>query len=101
MRGGLFCLAVILSAARVAGQATGALSGSVYDSLRARGLADASVILEGSPFSVRTDSAGRFAFDSVPAGPYTVSVESASLDSLGIGVASVHAVVAASERVAI
>lgn len=97
MRSGLL-ISVTLAAASAAAQGVGALDGSVYDSLRARPLAGAVVIVEGTTISARTDSAGRFSFDSVPAGSSALSVESASLDSLGIGVAPVRTRVVAGAR---
>jgi hypothetical protein len=89
---------VAVGAVRVAAQGTGALAGAVFDSLRARPLAGATVVLEGTAFSARTDSSGRFVIDSIAPGAYTVSVESAALDSLGIGVAPVKATIAAGAR---
>ena len=97
MRGGLFVWGMLV-AARAAAQGSGAIAGSVFDSLRARPLAAATVVLEGTPFATRTDSAGRFAIDSVPAGAYVVSVESESLDSLGVAVAAARATIAAGSR---
>ena len=101
MRGGLFVCAVLAGSTGAAGQGVGSLAGVVLDSLRARPLAGATVLLEGTPFGSRTDSSGRFTLDSVPAGTYTVSVESASLDSLGIGVAPVNATIAVGRIAAI
>ena len=69
--------------------ATGSLSGVVFDSLRMAPLAGASVAPEGVPAVTRTDSAGRFTFDSLPAGRYAITVESDALDSLGVAVSTV------------
>ena len=102
MRSGLFvCVIAAASASVAAGQGSGALAGFVFDSLRARPLAGATVVLEGTPFSARTDSAGRFEIDSVAPGAYTVRVESAALDSLGIGVEAAKAAIFPGARAAI
>lgn len=78
--------------------AVGGLDGVVFDSLRMAPLAGALVAPDGAPFPVRTDSAGRFAFDSLPAGRYAIVVESESLDSLGVAVSTITAEVAAGAR---
>ena len=45
--------------------------------------------------AARTDSAGRFALEGLPPGAVTLTVESAALDSLGVGVPAVRVEVAA------
>jgi len=66
------------------------VEGTVIDSVRARPAAGASVFLtrilpEPSEFrSTVTDDKGRFHFDTVVAGHYTISFATAYLDSLGI-----------------
>lgn len=73
---------------------TGRVLGVVVDSLLVRDaipgepfrrLADASVSLGGGARRVRTDSLGRFAFDSVPPGVHRVQYWDAWLDRVGLG----------------
>jgi hypothetical protein len=77
---------VALTAAAVAlAGAQGSISGSVYDSLSARApLANATVVLVERSKYVTTDKHGRFTFDSVPDGRYTVGFMHAVLDSLDL-----------------
>ena len=89
-------LTVVLSIGMVAsipsdasGMQTGAIRGTVYDSVSERALARASVQLvdvtrPSYGRSATTDSAGAFAFDSVPAGRYVLGFVHDALDSLGL-----------------
>jgi len=66
--------------------AQGAISGTVYDSLKVKGpLRDVSVMLTELNRVATTDVRGRFRFDSVPDGRYRITFFYAMLDSLGIG----------------
>ncbi|HEY4304772.1 MAG TPA: carboxypeptidase-like regulatory domain-containing protein [Gemmatimonadaceae bacterium] len=56
--------------------------GVVFDSVRGRPLRDALVTIDAGR-STTTDMHGRFHFDSVPEGMRTISVQAASLDTLG------------------
>ena len=80
---------------------TGSVEGVVYDSVREIPLAGATVLAEGTPNAVRTDSAGHFRLDALAAGTLVLSVASESLDSLGIGVAPVTIELREGERRAI
>lgn len=76
------------------------MRGVAYDSIRREPLRDAFVSLAGGHSTTRsttTDSKGRFLFDSVPPGDYTVAVQHAALDSLGLSGVSRRATVAGSE----
>jgi len=65
---------------------SGAIAGTVFDSLRARmPVRDATVMIVELARTASTDTRGRFRFDSVPAGRYNVTFFSAILDSLGMG----------------
>jgi uncharacterized protein (DUF2141 family) len=68
--------------------AKGEISGVVIDSLNGRYLAGADVIVQGAKVTLRTDSAGRFKVDSLPAGTYQVGVFHPMLDTLGISLAT-------------
>lgn len=61
----------------------GSVAGVVFDSVRGRPIAGAMVTV-GAGRLTRTDERGRFRFDSVPEGTRTISVQHASLDTLGI-----------------
>jgi hypothetical protein len=79
----LFCAVVTLSAARAGAQ--GKISGVVYDSLRTHApLANATVVLVESSRYATTDSKGRFSFDTVSAGRYTIGFTHEVLDSLDL-----------------
>lgn len=70
--------------------AQGSISGSVYDSLSARGpLANATVVLVERNKYATTDAKGRFKFDSVPDGHYSIGFMHAVLDSFDLQVATV------------
>lgn len=79
---------VLMTAGRAGAQhaprTAGAITGVVFDSLDAKPLGAASVFLIGTQLSVTTNSQGRFAFDSVPAGAYRVGFESPDLDAIGL-----------------
>ncbi len=71
--------------------------GVAYDSIRREPLRDAFVSLLGSQSGARnttTDSHGRFQFDSVAPGDYTLAVQHAALDSLGLSGVSRKATIA-------
>lgn len=81
--------ALVLAAAMVAAptalHAQGAIGGIVVDSLRARGpMRDVSVMITELGRVSTTDPRGRFRFDSIPNGKYTLTFFSPMLDSLGI-----------------
>ena len=61
-----------------------AVTGIVVDSLRGRALGGAQVILHGTTRSALTDEMGRFRFDSVVAGAYTIAFFHPLLDSLSV-----------------
>ncbi len=74
---------LLLCSARASAQ--GSIAGTVYDSLRTRArLANATVVLVEQSRYTTTDSRGRFTFDSVPDGRYTVGFTHAVLDSLDV-----------------
>ncbi len=58
--------------------------GVVFDSLRGQPLRNASVTIPGRLEPVATDALGRFRFDSVPPGLYTVTAQHPLLDSIGL-----------------
>jgi len=60
------------------------LSGTVYDSLQHAALRGADVWLRGTARHVETDGNGRFTFDSVAPGRYTLLVSHPGLDSAGL-----------------
>jgi len=64
--------------------ASGAIRGVVYDSLLHAPLGGAEVWLRGTERREFTERDGRFRFDSVPAGRYTIAVSHAGLDSAGL-----------------
>jgi hypothetical protein len=73
-----------LLAAPIAG-AQGTITGTVFDSLRAHApLASATVVLIERDLYATTDATGRFRFDGVPAGRYTLSFLHPVLDSLDL-----------------
>ena len=75
-----------LAAMPLAARGQGAISGTIYDSLRVRGpLRDVSVLLTELNRVTTTDARGRFRFDSVPDGRYRITFFYSTLDSLGIG----------------
>jgi hypothetical protein len=65
--------------------AQGRITGAVYDSLSTHApLANATVVLVETSRYATTDARGRFGFDSVPDGHYTLGFTSSVLDSLGV-----------------
>jgi hypothetical protein len=65
--------------------AQGGISGTVFDSLITRApLANATVVLVERSRYAETDARGRFRFDSVPDGRYTLGFIHPALDSLGL-----------------
>lgn len=72
--------------------------GVVFDSVRNRPLRDAVVMIAGR--STTTDARGRFRLDSVPEGVRTISVQHATLDTLGLfGISRTAAVDAANAEI--
>jgi hypothetical protein len=64
----------------------GSLGGTVVDSLLGAGpLADVEVWIDGTTLTTRTDRAGRFRFDSVPAGRHRVAFVHPGLETQRIG----------------
>jgi hypothetical protein len=73
----------VSSVSRIPG--TGRIVGEVFDSLRARPLQGADVLVEGKiVVAGQVDSAGRFSFDRVPAGNYRLTVSHPWLDTVGL-----------------
>src|SRR5437667_12654375 len=75
-------LLLLLAPQVAAGQRPG--EGTVYDSLLHGPLRGADVWVRGSEQHVQTDSDGRFHFDSIAAGRYTLLVSHPGLDSAGV-----------------
>lgn len=71
-----------LIATAVAGQQT--VRGTVYDSLLGARMVGADLWLRGTNWRARSDSDGRFAFDSVAPGTYTLLLSHPGLDSAGL-----------------
>ena len=66
-------------------RAQGTIAGTLFDSLRAnRSLGGATVTIAELGRYTQTDGRGRFHFDSVPGGHYTLSFFDSPLDSLGL-----------------
>ncbi|MBI3568556.1 MAG: carboxypeptidase regulatory-like domain-containing protein [Gemmatimonadetes bacterium] len=90
--GAMACAAVALHAVRAAAQGTpatqaaqGTIVGTVYDSLSAQSpLAGATVVLVERSKYATTDARGRFQFDSVPNGHYTLGFMHPLLDALDL-----------------
>jgi hypothetical protein len=68
-----------LSRSRVA-----SLTGTVYDSIQGGAAGGVTVYLAGTIHSDSTDVNGRYRFDSLPPGRYTIAFDVPTLDSLGI-----------------
>lgn len=85
----LIAIATLLAAAQSGrGQRPGlapltAVSGVVFDSAHGKPLRDALVTIDANK-STTTDDHGRFHFDSVPEGVRTISIQHATLDTLGL-----------------
>jgi carboxypeptidase-like protein/carboxypeptidase family protein len=60
--------------------------GVVIDSLNARALAGAEILIEGQTASARTDSLGKFGFDGLPPGNFQLGVFHPLLDTLGLSI---------------
>jgi len=58
--------------------------GVVFDSLRGKPLRDAFVTIGGQSRAIATDSRGRFRFDSISPGVYTVTAQHPLFDSIGL-----------------
>jgi Carboxypeptidase regulatory-like domain len=81
------CVLIQVAVGRTALAQRGAplpVRGVVFDSLRGRPLANAFVTIAGKRLSSATDSRGRFRFDSVSPGTYTVTAQHPVLDSIGL-----------------
>ena len=77
-------LAVLVSGLAVPAQGQQIVRGTVYDSLLGAPLPDADLWLRGTNWRARSDSKGRFSFDRVTPGDYTVLLSHADLDSAGL-----------------
>ncbi len=64
------------------------IAGVIIDSLNARYLAGAEVVVQGANISRITDSSGKFHIDSLPPGTYQVGVFHPLLDTLGLSLAT-------------
>ena len=60
------------------------VSGTVYDSVHAGPLRQATVKIDGATAQALTDNNGRYRLDSIPAGPHHLRVDHVLLDSLGV-----------------
>lgn len=67
-------------------QSLGRIQGTLFDSLTMKPVAGANVMLMSSGRSARSDSRGRFAFDSVSTGQHEIGFSAPALDSAGLGV---------------
>lgn len=74
----------VIGVVRAAEAGFGRIGGLVWDSTRARPLAGAEVSVADGDRSTISDPVGRFALDSVPAGPQEVSFRHPRLDSLPV-----------------
>src|SRR5690242_9892540 len=94
MRARAVAVAVVVSTMLCAAGSTGGaqrpgrvpvvpVQGVVFDSVRGRPLGNATVTIDPG-CSTTTDARGRFHFDSVPTGVRTISVQHATLDTLGL-----------------
>ncbi|MGH7619385.1 MAG: carboxypeptidase regulatory-like domain-containing protein [Gemmatimonadaceae bacterium] len=63
---------------------TRAVRGVVFDSLRGTPLRNAFVTMPGRPQPTETDARGRFSFDNVAPGTYTITAQHPLLDSIGL-----------------
>lgn len=82
--GVLGVLGVLAIAAPTAFAQSATIRGTVVDSLHGRGLAGASVSVDGTAANAVTDSLGQYRLDSVPPGTYRIAVYHPLLDSLNI-----------------
>jgi CarboxypepD_reg-like domain/Carboxypeptidase regulatory-like domain/TonB-dependent Receptor Plug Domain len=76
----------LFSATGVAAQSTigGRLTGTVTDSTLGTPLADARIVIPGTPLFAITNSEGRFFIPDIPAGSYSITFTHPRLDSLGV-----------------
>jgi hypothetical protein len=65
--------------------AVGSIRGVVHDSIRGRGLADATVVVIGTRFQTRTDATGAFVLPSVPVGEHQVTFFHDDPSAWGLG----------------
>lgn len=77
-------VAGLLLAATAAAQNRVTVHGVAYDSLHARPLHGAFVVLVGTQLTTTSDSAGRFSFESVVPGTYRVAAQHDVIDAIGI-----------------
>ncbi len=63
------------------------VAGVVVDSLRRRPLAGAEIVIAGTAVAAVSDSLGRFTFDSIPPGRYSVAFFHPLLDSISVAAA--------------
>jgi hypothetical protein len=73
-----------LEGLRIPGVHTAAALGVVFDSTNMAPLAGARVLIEGSAVETRTDLAGRYQLEGIPAGEHDIAVEHPRLQSLGV-----------------
>ncbi|HSJ25974.1 MAG TPA: carboxypeptidase regulatory-like domain-containing protein [Longimicrobiales bacterium] len=78
-----------LGAGQVAEPAGATIRGSVYDSTRLQPLANATVFVEGTVATARTDADGRFVLRDLPAGDHRVAFLHPYTDSLALPVRTV------------
>jgi hypothetical protein len=90
---GTFAGAVLAPCAAQGIAAPVVVRGVAFDSVRDRPLRDATIIVVGGNTHTRTDSRGRFHFDSVLPGSYTFALQHAVLDSLGFSGLSTRAAI--------
>lgn len=94
-------LAMCAAAAPTLAQTTSApvvLRGVAWDSLRHAPLVGAFITLDGTSRSATSDNTGRFQFDSVARGTYSVTMQHDVLDSLGLFGITKSIVVASEEQ---
>lgn len=83
-RASLLTAAVLAWAAPAAGQDTGTVTGTVFDSTAMGPLGGARVAVMGTNLLVQADDAGRFILEGVPVGRHPVTFFHARLQELGI-----------------
>lgn len=70
--------------------AVGSIYGSVFDSIRGRGLAGATVSILGTRFQATTDEGGAFALTDVPVGEHDITFFHPDPQAWGLGSSFVH-----------
>lgn len=65
--------------------AVGEIRGTVFDSIRGRGLPDATVTIVGTRFQSRTNQAGEFALTNIPVGEHNLTFFHDDPDAWGLG----------------